>query len=116
MGEMMTIEEIEARYAPFWVLIGEPLSLQPGGRTGSLLLRLRFFLRLRPAILPLQFLLPSLPQQSVLDDFPDDERRLDDQGPILDLIGDLDRLAGISRETDDPPPSLLDDLELPRLA
>jgi hypothetical protein len=24
MGETLTIEEIEARYAPFWVLIGEP--------------------------------------------------------------------------------------------
>jgi len=24
MGEMLTIEEIEARYAPDWVLIGEP--------------------------------------------------------------------------------------------
>ncbi|WP_435008537.1 hypothetical protein P12x_005744 [Tundrisphaera lichenicola] len=24
MGEMLTIEEIEARYAPYWVLIGEP--------------------------------------------------------------------------------------------
>jgi hypothetical protein len=24
MGETLTIEEIEARYAPYWVLIGEP--------------------------------------------------------------------------------------------
>jgi len=24
MGEVLTVEEIEARYAPFWVLIGEP--------------------------------------------------------------------------------------------
>jgi hypothetical protein len=24
MGEVLTVEEIEARYAPYWVLIGDP--------------------------------------------------------------------------------------------